>query len=544
MEDYIFGTLITDELKLMHHRSRRTGLQHNYAIQPSRPVPGKPVAVSALVGPEMDVDHMACYYTIDGSQPQGHKGANPSGGVAAMKRVDVQWATLTWGYAETWVGEIPPQPEGTLVRYRIGAWKEGREETFADWPDPKYRQEIATHAHFNDTPSPTLLPEDPAQGKNFAFHVNRFSVPDWARQAVFYQIFVDRFFPGDGREWNKVKNLKGDYGGTLWGVRDKLDYLQELGISAIWLNPIWPSFSYHGYDITDYQTIAEKLGGDEALRALIKEAHARGVRVLLDLVCNHTSHMHPYFIQALDDANSEYRRYFLFDESEIGYRTFFGVPSMPQVNLSEEEAKRWMIDVGRFWLSEFGVDGFRLDHANGPGPEFWAEFQAACKAENAESFLFGEVVEPPSDYRAYTGQLDGLLDFTFNDSIRRTFGFGSYTRAKFDLVVKRHREYFGDSDLVMPTFLDNHDLDRFLFIAGNDKEKLRQAAEVQFQQPGPPIIYYGTEVGMSQQTNEGRDDGLIHSRAPMIWGQAQDQDLLDFYRQLIKARAKRRPWAD
>jgi len=542
VEDYIFGTLITDDLKLIHHRSRRKGLQHNYAIYPKRPIPGKPVTISVLVGPDLDVDHMYCYYTLDGGQPLGDHGTNSSGFVVKFSRSSVQWETLTWGYAEIWTADIPPQSDGTLVRYRIGAWKEGRPEIFADWPDPKYHQEIATHAHFNDTPSPTLLPDDPALGKTFALSINRFSAPNWARQAVIYQIFVDRFFPGNDRNWNKAKDLKDFYGGTLWGVRDKLDYLQDLGATAIWLSPTWPSPSYHGYDVTDYWTVAKRLGGDKAMHALIKEAHSRGIKIMLDLVCNHTSSKHPYFLEALEDSKSKYRQYYLFDQSEIGYRTFFGVRNLPQINLQDPEARAWMIDIARFWLSEFGVDGFRLDHANGPGPEFWAEFQTVCKRENAESFCFGEVVEPPSDYLLFSGLLDGLLDFTFNDSIRRAFAFNSYSREKFESLINRHREFFIGSDLVMPTFLDNHDLNRFLYIAGGNKEKLRHAAEIQFEQIGPPIIYYGTEVGMSQELNDGSEDGLVACREPMVWGDIQDHELLDFYRSLIKKRNKFRPW--
>lgn len=542
MEDYIFGTLITDDLKLLHHRSHRRGLQHNYAINPRRPIPGKPVTLSVLVGADIDVEHVYCYYTLDGSLPEGDHGKHSSGFVVKFFRSRVQWETLTWGYAEIWTTEIPQQPDGTLLRYKIGAWKDGQPEIFADWPDPKYHQELATHAHFNDTPSPTLIPDDPTSGKTFSISMNRFKAPDWARQAVIYHIFIDRFFPGNNREWNKTKDLKDIYGGTLWGVKDKLDYLQNLGATAIWLSPTWPSNSYHGYDVTDYRTVAQRLGGEEAMHALIKEAHSRGIKIILDLVCNHTSNKHPYFLEALENPQSKYRRYYLFDESEIGYRTFFGVRSLPQVNLQDQEARAWMIDIARFWLREFKVDGFRLDHANRPGPEFWAEFQTACKEENNECFCFGEVVEPPPDYLLYSGLLDGLLDFTFNDSVRRAFAFNSYSREKFESVINRHREFFNGSDLVMPTFLDNHDVDRFLYITGGDKEKLRQAAEVQFEQVGPPIIYYGTEVGMSQELNDGRVDGLVGSREPMVWGDTQDLELLSFYRSLIKKRNKQRPW--
>ena len=542
MEDYIFGTLITDELKLLHYRSHNKGLQHNYSINPKRPEPGKPTTISVLVGPDLDVDHIHCYYTLDGSEPCGDHGISPSGFVAQFSRVNVHWDILTWGYAEIWTAEIPPQPDNTLVRYRIGAWKEGEKEIFANWPDPKYKQELATHAHFNDFPSPTLLPEDPTTGKNFAFSINSISAPEWSRQAVIYQIFVDRFFPGNNKSWNKVKDLNGFLGGTLWGVRDKLDYLCDLGATAIWLSPTWPSPSYHGYDITDYLSVSPQLGGDEAMRSLIKEAHARGIKIILDFVCNHSSNEHPYFLKALNGPESKYRRYYIFDQSEIGYRTFFGVRTLPQINLMDQEARMWMIDNACFWIREFGVDGFRLDHANGPGPEFWAEFTLACKRENSDSFCFGEVVEPPSDYLYFSGQLDGLLDFTFNDSIRRAFAFNSYSLEKFKSVINRHNVFFKGSGLVLPTFLDNHDLSRFFYIAGEDKNKLRQAAEIQFEQPGPPIIYYGTEVGMSQKFNSGHKDGLEASREPMIWGENQDQELLDFYRTLIKKRNENRPW--
>lgn len=542
MEDFIFGTLITDELKLIHQRAHKSGLQHNYATEPLRPLPEKPVTVSVLVGADLDVDHVACYYTTDGSLPQGAYGKTLNGKSIMLSPQEVNWDTLTWGYAQAWRGQIPAQPEGVFVRYLIGAWKGGDAETFADWPNPKHRQEVVTHAHFQGATTLEFPPDDPAEGRIFGYHLNRFQPPQWARQAVIYHIFVDRFYPGDGRQWNQVNDLRAMHGGTLWGVRDKLDYIQELGADVIWLSPTWPSSSYHGYDVTDYLSVHTSLGGDAAMHALVQEAHQRGMKVLLDFVCNHTSNEHEYFLDALQNPNSPYRHYFIFDESEIGYRTFFGVPTMPQVNLQYQAARNWMIENARFWLREFHIDGFRLDHANGPGPEFWSDFQRACKEVNPDSFCFGEVVEPPVDYLPYAGRLDGLLDFSLNDALRRTFGFGSFTTEQFQSFLSRHRAFFKHAGLLMPTFLDNHDLDRFLFIAANDKDKLRAAAEIQFEQPGPPIIYYGTEVGMSQETNEGRNDGLIRSRAPMVWGSAQDRHLFDFYRTLIDKRMKRRPW--
>jgi hypothetical protein len=542
MQDIIFGTLISDELKLIHHRAHRTGLQHNYAIDPLDPKPWQPVAVFVLVGCDIDLDEVRCHYTLDGSQPGATNGTGAKIKTAKLARIHVEWDTLTWGYVETWRGEIPAQPEGTLVRYKVAGFMNGKAIAFADWPDPKMRQEIATRAHFTNTPVPPPQPTEATPGKTFAYHVNLYSIPQWAREAVIYHVFSDRFHPGEGRQWTQTENLSDYCGGTLWGIRDRLDHIQELGATAIWLSPTWPSTSYHGYDVTDYRAVSERLGGAEAMHALIKEAHRRGIKIILDLIANHTSHEHPYFLEASTKSDSPYRGHFLFDQSEIGYRTFFGVRSMPQVNLSNGAARLWMIDIARYWLTEFEVDGFRLDHANGPGPEFWTEFQMACKQTNSESFCFGEVVEPPSDYLRYAGRVDGLLDFAFNDSLRRTFGYETMPRQVFDTFLQRHLHYFKGSGLLMPSFLDNHDMKRFLFISGEDKQKLCKAAELQFKLPGPPVIYYGTEVGMTEHDTDDPRDRLVGCRAPMVWGADQDKDMFSFYQNLIRQREKARPW--
>lgn len=542
MQDTIFGTLITDELKLIHHLSNTTGLQHNYAIEPAHPKPGQAISVFATVGADLGLDEVLCYYTLDGSKP-GSPNGNPSAiKTAKLTRTKIVWDTFNWAYIEIWRGEIPGQAEGTLVRYCVAGTKGGQHVTFADWPNPKYRQEIATSAHFNNLPLPQTFPDEPVEGKIFTFHVNNYHPPQWAREAVIYHIFADRFHPGEGHEWTQIETLSDYVGGTLWGIRDRLDHIQELGATAIWLSPTWPSTSYHGYDVTDYQAVSRRLGGEEAMHALVAEAHKRGIKILLDLVANHTSHEHPYFQEAAAKLDSPYRDHFLFDKSEIGYRTFFGVRSMPQVNLASEAARKWMIDIARYWLTEFEIDGFRLDHANGPGPEFWAEFQMACKQANEESFNFGEVVEPPSDYVRYGGQVDGLLDFAFNDIARRTFGYGSNTKENFQIFLDRHLAYLGGSGLVLPTFLDNHDMKRFLHIAGEDKQKLREAAALQFRLPGPPVIYYGTEVGMTEAQTDDPRDRLVGCRAPMEWGAAQDREMFAFYQDLVRARNKAKPW--
>ena len=314
-----------------------------------------------------------------------------------------------------------------------------------------------------------------------------------------------------------------------------MDYLADLGINCIWLSPIFPSPSHHGYDVTDLTQVEPRLGGDAALRDVVAEAHIKGMRVLLDFVCNHISHEHPIFKDALSNPDSPYRDWFSFDDSEIGYRTFFAVKEMPQVNFADPEARDWMIDAARFWLREFDIDGYRLDYAIGPTPDFWTDFWRACKATKPDCFCFGEIIDAPQIQQNYVGRLDGCLDFFVADAIRRTFGFGSWNEDLLERFLERHAAYF-DERFVLPTFLDNHDMDRMLFIANGGKQALKRAVEVQMQLPGPPIIYYGTEVGLNH-TRSAQEGGGIHvSRVPMPWGDEQDKELLEFYRELIAER--------
>jgi cyclomaltodextrinase len=137
----------------------------------------------------------------------------------------------------------------------------------------------------------------------------------------------------------------------------------------------------------------------------------------------------------------------------------------------------------------------------------------------------------------YIGRLDGCLDFHVGEAIRKTFAYRTWTEADFERFLQRHEEYFGrEGDFIQPTFIDNHDMDRFLYAAGGDKDALRRAAAAQMRLPGPPIIYYGTEVGLSQRKSKGGGLGLEASREPMAWGGAQDRDLLAYYQSLIRQR--------
>jgi cyclomaltodextrinase len=535
MEEFIFGTLATDELKLMHHRASSRGLQHQHNLSPRDPEPDQPITITAYVGINLTADHVACYYTTDNTEPQGDRGRAVNGTVLLLQLDTTEWDTASWGYLVCWKGILPPQPEGTMLRYHIGAWSDDGDEVYADWPLVKAASELAAAAFFRGQPVVDVMIGDPHQPHTFTASVDRLTPPAWAREAVIYHLFVDRFYPGDGHDWLQTADLMGFCGGTLWGVRDKLDYIVDLGITCIWLSPTFVTPTHHGYDVTDYFHVEPRLGGDEALHALVEAAHALGIRVLLDVAFNHLSNQHPYFLDALADLTSLYRDWFYFDQSEIGYRTFFGVETMPQLNVTNPAAREWLLDVGRYWLREFNVDGYRLDVADGPGPSFWTDFWLACKSVKPDCLCFGEVVDAPDVQHQYMGRMDGLLDFHLGAALRYTYGTGRWNQTEFDRFYQRHILYYPDNFLMF-SFLDNHDMDRFLSIAGGDKEALRRATLAQFDMPRVPVIFYGTEVGLNQVGSISEGSGFHVSRVPMPWDDTQDTDLLTFFKELIKKR--------
>ena len=212
---------------------------------------------------------------------------------------------------------------------------------------------------------------------------------------------------------------------------------------------------------------------------------------------------------------------------------------MPQVNLRFAQARQHMLDAAAYWL-EFGVDGYRLDYAVGPAHDFWADFRRVTRAANPNCWTFGEVVEPSDSQISFHGLLDCCLDFILLEGIRQTFAFGRWDGARFADFLSRHEAYF-PPDFTRPSFLDNHDMNRFLWVVQGDKTLLKLAALCQFTLAGPPVIYYGTEVGLSQE-RDTRQDGLgipEEARLPMLWGNQQDAQLYRFYRDLIALRHAR-----
>ena len=505
MEDFIFGTLSTDELRLAHLKSIRGGVTHAHNRLPRDPLPGQAVQVHLSLGPSHSLDKAWVYWTNDGSDPEGKDGIASNGFATPLEPLYSEWDTLMWGYLRHFRGEIPRQEAGTVVRYRLSAGEKG-DEVFAD------------------------------NGTYYAYYVDDDPPPAWVQDAIIYQVFADRFYsPADDFPSVEAKpSLKAN--GILRGILEKLDYIKDLGANCLWLTPIFPSPTYHGYDATSFYEINPRLGTKDDFRELVDGAHARGIRVLMDFVPNHWSSQHPTFLEAQRDRESKYFEWYTFHNWPDDYKCFFTSRGLPQINLRHAPAREHVLEAARYWL-EFGVDGYRVDYCIGPTPDFYADFRRVTRAAKPDSWTFGEAVDPPDSQLTFEGGMDGALDFMLLEAIRKTFAFGTWDARHFADFLDRHEAYFPET-FTRPSFLDNHDMNRFLWVARGDKRKLKLAALCQFTLAGPPVVYYGTEVGLSQKNDVMQNNRAIHeeARLPMVWGEAQDRDLFDFYCKLSDIR--------
>lgn len=506
MNDFIFGTLATDELRQMRVQSLRKGVTHYHDRNPRDPLPHTPIRINLTVGPAHPCSRAWVYWTNDGSNPLGKNGISQCGYATPLSLVSEEWDTQLWGYIRHFSVEIPGQAEDTLLRYRLSSESLDGSEIFAD------------------------------NGTYYAAYIANDPTPEWARNAIIYQVFPDRFSPGKDRSWLSPSSPSGFYGGRLAGITDHLDHIAEMGFNTIWMTPIFTSPSHHGYDATNLFEIEPRLGTKADLRNLVDKAHALDIRILLDCVPNHISNQHAYFQSAHQNPDSPVREWFTFNHWPDDYETFFGVKELPQLNLRNPSARQHMLNAMRYWL-DFGVDGFRVDYAIGPSPDFWAEFRRATRQAKPDCWTFGEVVDPPDIQRSFEGGLDGCLDFILLEAIRQTVAFDNWNARQLAEFLVRHQSYF-PATFSRPSFLDNHDMNRFLWAAGNDKRRLKLAALLQFCLPGAPVVYYGTEVGLSQQRDvrQGNFGLPEESRLPMLWGDEQDISLMNFYKAIIHER--------
>jgi cyclomaltodextrinase / maltogenic alpha-amylase / neopullulanase len=527
--EFIFGTLSTSEGRIKRARSGKLGFQHDAILQPRDPRPEEPVTITARAGIGVALRAARLHYTTDGTLPNARSHANNGSTILLpMKCKGMEWDTQVWDYIEIWSTTIPPQAQTTCIRYLITATTDENEEIacpFINLKAPELRIEPDA---FDWRYIHRLLRSRPPQV--YEFFVDTLTAPHWLQTAVIYQVFVDRFAPDPYREFSRPQELAGFLGGTIKGIISRLDYMSDLGITCLWLTPIFPSPSYHGYDPTDYSTIEPRLGSDADFYELVDAAHQRGIRIVLDFVANHISRDHPAFIAAQQNLKNPFSDWFFFHSHPTSYECFFDIPDQPIINADHAQVRDYFIQAAGRWLKA-GCDGFRLDHAHGVTHAFWSAFRAATRSVKPESAMFGEITDTPAVMRSFEGRMDGILDFHLLGLLRDFFAFQTLKPSEFDRGLKKHFEYF-ERSLILISFLDNHDMNRFLWIVNGDRRRLMLAALCQFTLPGTPIIYYGTESGLCQIRAVGR---LEEARLPMNW-ETQDHGLQSFYQRLIGLR--------
>ncbi len=341
----------------------------------------------------------------------------------------------------------------------------------------------------------------------------------WWRTAVFYEIFVRSFYDTDK-----------DGIGDLNGITAKLDYLNSLGIDAIWLMPIHPSPSYHGYDVTDYYAINPEYGTMDDFKNLLNEAHRRDIRIIIDFVINHTSSRHPWFMDANTNPKSAYRDYYIWadepgpgnwHQGQNGYYYGYFWEGMPDLNYSNHAVTEEMLKVTDYWLNEISVDGFRVDAVkhlieengkveNAPATHLWLEdFHFAYKAQNPQAYTVGEVFGAGASVVAlYTGD---ELDHIFNFEMASGFVNSANGEASSGIASAYKFAFMDMPDFNFATFLANHDQNRVMSVFNGNANKAKVASFLMLTAPGTPYIYYGEEIGM-QGVKPDED-----IRLPMQW---------------------------
>lgn len=335
-------------------------------------------------------------------------------------------------------------------------------------------------------------------------------VPEWVRGAVCYQVFPDRFRIGSGKTDRSYINLPwgekptpGSFaGGDLDGVREGLPYLKELGVSLLYLTPVFRSRSNHKYDVEDYYEVDARFGGNEALRALVKAAHAAGIRVMLDGVFNHCSNENAIFQDVIRRGRrSPYYGWFYVDGDAAcverrNYLTFADVPYMPKLNTENDAVIDYFCRVGAHWVTEYGIDGWRLDVADEIAPRFLRRFREAVKAANPEALIVGEVWHEAHDWLA-GDRFDGVMNYGLTKACLDLLAFGTIDARGFaDRLVLLLMRCTDPANEMMFNLLDSHDTERFLTRVKGDVRRLRLAMAVAFFLPGIPFLFAGDEIGV------------------------------------------------
>ncbi|MEZ0228229.1 MAG: alpha amylase N-terminal ig-like domain-containing protein [Planctomycetota bacterium] len=394
-------------------------------------------------------------------------------------------------------------------------------------------------------------------------HASRFETPEWTRDAVFYQVFVDRFQNGDKandpkkprrpegkawgiddgylEEWGVEPAHFNFFGGDLKGVEQKLDYIKSLGVNALYLNPVFTANSNHKYDCADFESIDPAFGTQKDYEQLVAACESRGMRVILDAVFNHTGDGHYMFQDCVKNGpRSKWWKWYFFEADKVtttpkpNYKCWWGFGTLPQLNTKNPEVVSHLLHVGEKWLKA-GSAGWRLDVPNeveAVNPDFWPEFRRRVKKAKPDAYIVGEIW---TDAREYLkgDRFDAVMNYPFRSAALEFLAKGDVDAKKFDELLAQQRATYPEPVLrVQFNLLGSHDTERVLHVAKESPQRVRLCQTFQFAYLGPPVVYYGDEVGVSG----GKDP---ECRRCMPWDEAkQDQETRAHVERLGKARAK------
>ncbi len=392
--------------------------------------------------------------------------------------------------------------------------------------------------------------------------------PEWVKDAVFYEIFPDRFakaqpphyYPNylhstNLEPWDEKPTSQGYKGGNFWGIIEKLDYLQDLGINAIYFTPIFQSTCNHRYHTHDYYQVDPLLGGNVAFAEFLKQAHERNIRVILDGVFNHVGRGFFFFNDILENGPfSAWLDWFKIENWPISaydgtlpanYASWMGNRALPQLNHHNPQVREYIMQVAEYWIRQ-GIDGWRLDVPDQIKVEgFWQEFRTRVKNINPDAYLVGEIWKPAEKWLDGT-QFDGVMNYQFTEATLAFAGGHRIVREYVEIppyypypplnplqyAQRMHslvNRYPWEITLTQLNLLGSHDTARILTIAGGDIKTVELATLLLFTFPGAPCIYYGDEVGLEG----GLDPDCRRTfPAPQDW----NTHLLEYHKELIRLR--------
>ncbi|MGN0278925.1 MAG: glycoside hydrolase family 13 protein [Lachnospiraceae bacterium] len=369
--------------------------------------------------------------------------------------------------------------------------------------------------------------------------------PEWVKDAVIYNIFPDSFATGKhyiSKTATEAQfaglTTRGKLGGTIRGITENVDYIKNLGVNAIYINPIFAAGEYHKYDLIDYYHTDPCFGTNEEFKELVRIFHEEGIRVIIDGVFNHCGWRFFAFEDVVQNGEkSRYKDWFYGlrfpvirpDDCETypNYECFGYERMMPKLNMENPETADYFCEVGRFWVREFDIDGWRLDVASEVNDGFWRRFHQAVKEEKSDAVLIGEVWESAGHWLDGT-IFDSAMNYDFRKHCKRFFAEETIDAREFDgRVTDMQMRYRKQTVFAQLNVLDTHDVSRFLSVCNENLANYKLAVVFQMTFPGMPSIFYGDEKGISGIMEE-------EYRSPMEW--EESHVLYDFFRKLIMLR--------